>query len=67
MIRIKVNDIQKELSNNLTIVELVEQLQIQSNGIAIAINNNVVKRDDWVSVALQNNDDVLIIKSTQGG
>ncbi|TDQ30008.1 sulfur carrier protein ThiS [Tenacibaculum caenipelagi] len=67
MITIKVNDTQREFLTELTLQELVDKLQIQTNGIAIAVNSSVVKKADWSSKLLQNNDDVLIIKSTQGG
>ena len=67
MIIIKVNDNPQEFLTALTLQELVEKLQIQTNGIAIAVNSSVVKKTDWSSKLLQNNDDVLIIKSTQGG
>ncbi|SEB79805.1 sulfur carrier protein ThiS [Tenacibaculum sp. MAR_2009_124] len=64
---IKVNETQKEISSNLTVKELVGELKISDNGIAIAINNSVVKKDDWINHKLQSNDNVLIIRSTQGG
>ncbi len=67
MIIIKVNDNPQEFLTALTLQELVEKLQIQTNGIAIAVNSSVVKKTDWPSKLLQNNDEVLIIKSTQGG
>ena len=67
MITIKVNDNQQEFLTALTLQELVEKLQIQTNGIAIAVNSSVVKKSDWSSKLLQNNDAILIIKSTQGG
>ncbi len=67
MITIKVNDTPQEFLTELTLQELVDKLQIQTNGIAIAINNSVVKKTAWSSKLLQNNDEVLIIKSTQGG
>ena len=67
MITIKVNDNPQEFLTALTLQELVEKLQIQTNGIAIAVNSSVVKKSDWSSKLLQNNDAILIIKSTQGG
>lgn len=67
MITIKVNDNQQEFLTEVTLQELVEKLQIQTNGIAIAVNSSVVKKTDWPSKLLQNNDAILIIKSTQGG
>ena len=63
----KVNNERQEISNKTTLQKLVDDLKITTNGIAIAINNNVVKRTDWTSKILQQEDVVLIIKSTQGG
>ena len=67
MILIKVNENKHQFSNNLTGKELIENLKVQTNGIALAVNNNVIKKENWTSETLQNNDEVLIIKSTQGG
>lgn len=64
---IKVNNKNQEISENTSIEQLVEQLKISTNGIAIAINNTVVKKSEWNSTIIKNNDDILIIKSTQGG
>lgn len=36
-------------------------------GIAVAINNRVVQRQEWPSCTLQENDKVLIISATRGG
>lgn len=67
MITIKVNDTTKTFSKETNVSQLLDELKIQSNGIAIAINNDIVKRTDWESVKLSDNDSVLIIRSTQGG
>ncbi len=67
MITIKVNDKNKKVFQDSTISQLVEQLNIQTNGIAIAVNNNVVAKTNWNTSTLSENDTILIIKSTQGG
>ena len=64
---IKVNNETQEISESTSVERLVEQLKISTNGIAIAINNNVVKKSDWNSTIIKNQDNILIIKSTQGG
>jgi len=64
---IKVNNENQKISENTSIERLVEELKISTNGIAIAINNTVVKKSEWNSTIINNNDDILIIKSTQGG
>ena len=64
---IKVNESPREIINTTTVQQLLDELQISINGIAIAINNTVVKKEDWSVSYLQENDNVLIIRSTQGG
>lgn len=46
----------------LSVTEYVNQ-----KGIAVAVNNNVVKKQDWKSHQLQENDKVLIVSATKGG
>jgi len=64
---IKVNESLKKISNRLTLQELINELQVQTNGIAVAVNENVIKKENWTSHKLREKDNVLIIKSTQGG
>jgi len=67
MIVITVNQKPHHFSKILSLQDLVEQLDIATQGIAIAVNNHVITKSDWASQTLQHNDDVLIIQSTQGG
>lgn len=67
MITVKVNQQKHQISENYSLQKLVDQLNIQSNGIAIAINQKVIAKSNWDTNQLKDNDDVLIIKSTQGG
>ncbi|CAL2101909.1 Sulfur carrier protein [Tenacibaculum sp. 190130A14a] len=64
---IKVNETPREISNTMSLQELIDELQISVNGIAIAINNNVIKKENWQLHSLKENDNILIIRSTQGG
>ncbi len=64
---IKVNNETQEISDSVTVQELVDYLKIKTNGIAIAINNSIIKKMNWNTHVLLSNDNVLIIKSTQGG
>ena len=59
--RIKVID-------NVTILALLEkELSGKINGIAVAVNNTVIPRAGWDTYEIKNNDNILIIKATQGG
>ena len=47
---------------------LLAQLNIPSpQGIAIAVNEQVVPKSEWNSCVLKDNDAVLLIRATQGG
>ena len=67
MITVEVNQQKHQVSESITLQALVSNLNIKTNGIAIAINNQVIKKTDWDAKDLQNNDAILIIQSTQGG
>ena len=67
MITVKINDSNKTFKTECNLIKMIEELNIQSNGIAIAVNNSIVKKSDWSNHKLSENDNVLIIKSTQGG
>lgn len=39
----------------------------KQNGIAVAVNGQVVPKTSWTEVIVNENDEILIIKATQGG
>lgn len=67
MIQITANNKTYQFTEKTSLEELLEKMQIDSNGIAIAINQEIVPKADWQNTYLNNNDDVLIITATQGG
>lgn len=57
-----------ELANSSSLWQLLEQYQLhQQNGIAVAVNEEVIAKENWKEQELQENDRILIIKATQGG
>jgi sulfur carrier protein len=65
---IKLNNVLKELPENCSVQQLVDLTMPQSqNGIAVAVNQQVISKNNWQEFLLNTNDDVLIIKATQGG
>jgi len=67
MINIKVNskDHQFQSSNSLEVI--LKALDISVNGIAVAVNQDIISKSDWNLKTLNEGDEVLIIKATQGG
>lgn len=67
MITVKVNNKEHQFSATNSLHEILEQLQISPNGIAVAVNQHIISKADWAKTTLSPNDAILIIKATQGG
>ncbi|MBN2165283.1 MAG: sulfur carrier protein ThiS [Marinilabiliaceae bacterium] len=59
------NQTQKVSSSNLS--QLLTELNLPVQGIAIAVNNKIVSRDCWDSTFIREHDHITIIKATRGG
>jgi sulfur carrier protein len=67
MITVNINQKQHQTSKNTTLLELLTQLNISTQGVAVAINQSIITQKDWKAQKLQQNDAILIITATQGG
>ena len=68
MIRIVLNDDEIAFEREGTVAALMKQLAIEDvERIAVAVNDSVVRRADWSSYRLNDNDRVLMIAPIQGG
>ena len=65
--KLRVNGEVREVVDNLSLNELVTQLDLTPERIAIELNQNVVRRTDWPSTALKENDRVEIVHFVGGG
>lgn len=64
--KITLNNKQTETAAT-NIDELAKELSLPERGVAIAVNENMVRRDEWTATALAENDNVLVIKAACGG
>lgn len=66
---ITINDQEKSFNEkSISIKELLKSLNILSdNGIAVAVNQTVIKKIDWENFMVKDNDKLLLITATQGG
>ncbi|MGY8945268.1 MAG: sulfur carrier protein ThiS [Flavobacteriales bacterium] len=67
MVSVLVNENPIEIEENATLSQLLQKVNTSVEGIAIAINDEIITKNAWESQAIKNNDNVLIIKATQGG
>jgi sulfur carrier protein len=65
---IYINSKLQQLNDTARITDVLTQLNITSqNGIAVAVNNNVIPKPDWDSYTLHPEDQITLIRATQGG
>ena len=67
MITVSVNHNSKTIVENASLSSLLLELNISTDGVAVAINNQVITKKDWESTQLNQNDTITIIQATQGG
>lgn len=64
---IKINEIETNFSGR-TLFELLKEKGIEKNtGIAAAVNESVIKKEEWETFRLNPNDSVIVITPAQGG
>lgn len=65
--KIYLNQIEIEVDDSSVLLQLLQTQGIKPEGIAVAINNQIVKRDEWTTQQLAENDKVTVIQATYGG
>lgn len=65
---ITLNNKSTEISESALLADIVAlQMGDKQKGIAVAVNQKVIPRSEWSATTIQQNDNILIIKATQGG
>jgi len=68
MVEVSINQQIFQLPENGKLADVLPLLFIQqADGIAIAVNQVVVPREEWERFVLQSGDNVFVIRATQGG
>ena len=65
--QVYVNGESKELSGPISLAELITQLDLPAARIAVELNRSVVRRGDWSTTMLQNDDRIEIVHFVGGG
>jgi sulfur carrier protein len=65
---ITINNKQVEVVAQEVLQQIVfDQMGEDPKGIAVAVNGQVIPKDSWTETKIKENDELLIIKATQGG
>ena len=62
-----INGETKSYDREMTVVKLLEVLDIPTNGIAVEINKEIIPRSKHSDVIVKNNDVVEIVRMVGGG
>ena len=67
MIIISINHQLKDIESSDSIELVLDNLKISKQGIAVAVNDQIITKTIWSKTTLNANDKVTIIQATQGG
>jgi sulfur carrier protein len=67
MITVNVNDTAHTFNSRSNLQDLLTQLNISEEGIAVAVNNHIISKSHWNRHELVEGENILIIRATQGG
>lgn len=65
--KIIVNGYEKEFEENLTLKNLIAQLQIEDKVMASAVNMDIIKKENWETYILQEDDKLELLEFVGGG
>ena len=64
---IMLNDTPQQLTAVSTLAQLLQQQQLNTEGLAIAVNNSVIAKRLWHEYQLQNDDQIQLFQIVTGG
>ena len=67
--KIILNGNEKDVNDGANLLDLLLQSKISNDkqGVAVAINEDVISRKEWKQIKLKQNDRIEIIQAVQGG
>lgn len=69
-ITVTVNGEERTVPDGYPLTEVLTDLEIdpeEATGVAVAINESVIRRQDWADATLADEDTVEVIQAQQGG
>lgn len=64
---IYLNDTKLNLEQKLSIQQLIELQKLNQQGLAIAVNQQILPRSEWSTYQLQANDRLTVFRAIAGG
>jgi len=67
LLQLRINGEIREFNDQLSLVDLVKDLNLPAERIAIELNREVVRRSEWEKTSLKNEDQIEIVHFVGGG
>ncbi|MCD7932910.1 MAG: sulfur carrier protein ThiS [Tannerellaceae bacterium] len=64
---IKLNDTPYEVEEGTSLLAFLEKLEIKKEGVAVAVNYQVIPKTEWESTILSTGQDLMLIHAVSGG
>lgn len=65
--KIFLNSKEFEAKNGTNLADFIATVSDSKRGFALALNNSVIKKENWETTFLAENDQILLIKAAYGG
>jgi sulfur carrier protein len=65
--KIIVNGETRDFNTNITLLELLQKMQLEGKVMAAAINMDIVKQDEWATYILKDEDKLELLDFVGGG
>jgi sulfur carrier protein len=62
-----INNEPTQVDDRISVARLIAEREAKTAGIAVAVNNAIVRRTDWEQHLLNPDDNIIIIKAAYGG
>lgn len=62
-----INGLEKEFENGVSMVRIIEILQIEGKVMAAAVNMQIIKKENWEDFKPQENDKIELLQFVGGG
>jgi sulfur carrier protein len=65
--KLSINGKEMEFEDDLSVADVLAKLNIESSVMAVALNMNIVKQDEWKSIKPQDGDSLECLDFVGGG
>ena len=65
--KLVINGEERSFSDEMTLAALVDQLGLKPDRVAVELNHNIVRRDDWAAATLHDGDRLEVVHFVGGG